>query len=92
MNPRKLTDAQVLAIRSSVYSQTALAAQYGVSAATISKIQRGEHYRDAPWPAERPQRPQDRKCWPPSRPVGQQAPQAGQGPASDNLQTGERQL
>lgn len=50
MNRRKLTDAQVLAIRSSFDKQDALAAEYGVSHATISQVQRGASYKSSPWP------------------------------------------
>lgn len=52
MSARKLSDAAVLAIRSApaAHTQEALAAEFGVSTSTISKIQRGEHYQAGPWP------------------------------------------
>lgn len=54
MNPRKLTDADVLRIRTLDATQEAYAAEFGVSTSTISRIQRGEIYRTSPWPDRMP--------------------------------------
>lgn len=52
MSRRKLTDDQVNVIRFSLYTQQALAAEFGVSTSTISLIQRNQAYRTVPWPSE----------------------------------------